>query len=108
MLSAESGRPSIVDGEHKGIESWQGSSTELSRFANFSNVHPHPRTKPIFEAIANDLKATLLRLDARAIAKPSALDATASSMGRGSRGRQAPMQSDCSLEPTSRQLPPGL
>lgn len=83
MLSAESGRPSVVDGKHQAIENWQGGSTELSRFASSSDVHPHPRTKPIFEAIANDLKATLLRLDSRAIARPSPLGAPVLPDGSG-------------------------
>jgi ABC-type branched-subunit amino acid transport system ATPase component len=54
-------------------EGWAGSSTELSVLASEPSSNRSAQLKPIFEAIAADLRATFVRLDARAIARPSLL-----------------------------------
>lgn len=64
-------------------EGWAGTSTELSFFANEASSAPNARVAPIFRAIASDLRATLLRLDARAIARPSPLGAPVLPDGSG-------------------------
>jgi len=73
MLTAVHGGPMVVHALSRRTEGWPGASTELSLVANEGPANSSVQTKPIFEAIANDLRSTLLRLDARAIARPSPL-----------------------------------
>lgn len=60
---------------------WPGTYTILSEVT--SEAIPSVAKRSMFEAIANDLKATLLRLDPRAIAKPSPLGAALLNDGSG-------------------------
>jgi predicted ATPase len=83
MLTAVLGGPRVVHTTSQRIEGWTGTSTELSVFANEPSSNRDASTKPIFEAIATDLGATLVRLDARAISRPSPLGAPLAPDGSG-------------------------
>lgn len=83
MLTAKFGGPMVVHTTSQRTEGWLGGSTELSFFANEPPSNRDASTKPIFEAIATDLSATLVRLDARAIARPSPLGAPLAADGSG-------------------------
>ena len=81
-LSAVLGGAKIVHPNERS-EGWTGRSTELSVLANEQPSSRGAQIKSVFEAIASDLRSTLLRLDARAIAKPTALGAPLLSDGSG-------------------------
>ena len=83
MLTAVRGGPMVVHTTSQRDEGWPGISTELSVFANELPSNRNTSIKPIFEAIATDLSATLVRLDARAIARPSPLGAPLAPDGSG-------------------------
>jgi len=55
------------------VTSWPGISTELGVLAHEAPTRKNGATKAQFQAIAHDLRATLLRLDSRAIAQPCPL-----------------------------------
>jgi len=65
------------------IEGWKGACTELSAIASESPGTHSREVKTIFDAIAAELRATLLRHDARAIAAPSPLGAPVLPDGSG-------------------------
>lgn len=64
-------------------EGWKGARTELSAIASESPGTHSREVKTIFDALAAELRATLLRLDARAIAAPSPLGAPVLPDGSG-------------------------
>jgi len=97
LLSAAFSGPIIVHETDQRGEVWAGDSTGLSIIVNEPSLKQimqlttleevvneglaavrdaklrHVQTRPVFKAIADDLGATLLRLDARSIARPSLL-----------------------------------
>jgi energy-coupling factor transporter ATP-binding protein EcfA2 len=84
QLSTDANRTFTVMEEGGGWGAgWQSNGTLLSQFTGSAATMSSERTKPIFEAIADELRATLLRLDARAIATPSPLGAPVLPDGSG-------------------------
>jgi predicted ATPase len=67
------GGPRTIHAISKRLDGGGGASTELSLVANDPSSSRISQLRPFFKAIATDLGATLLRLDARAIARPSLL-----------------------------------
>jgi predicted ATPase len=70
LLEAVLNGPVFVEGRQVHGGGWKPSSTELSHLA-----HSSGNAQPMYRAIADDLRATLLRLDARSIARASSLGA---------------------------------
>jgi predicted ATPase len=83
ILTAGLGGPMVAHTTSQRTEGWPGISTELSVFANEPPSNRNASTSPMFEALATDLRATLVRLDARAIARPSPLGAPLAPDGSG-------------------------
>lgn len=83
VLETKPGQSAIAHGGAGWTQAWGGGGTELSRLTSSHNAAPNAQTQLIFEAIANDLGATLLRLDARAIAQGSPLGAPVLPDGSG-------------------------
>ncbi len=73
ILSAVHGGPFVVQSKGR-VEMWGGGAPELGTLANQA-AQGDSRVSPVFDTIARDLEAVFLRLDARAIAKPSPLGA---------------------------------
>ena len=73
----------IVHPSSDRVDGWPGISTELSVLANEATTKRNAETRSQLQAIANDLRATLLRLDSRAIARPSPLGAPLLADGSG-------------------------
>jgi ABC-type branched-subunit amino acid transport system ATPase component len=73
----------VVDGESRWEYPRGGGVTELSGFMSHQNAARNATTQMLFEAIAAELRATMLRLDARAIAHGSPLGAPVLSDGSG-------------------------
>jgi predicted ATPase len=82
MLTAVFRGPRTAVGRDR-VERWPGTNTELSILANEPPSNRNAEAKHLFDAIARDLKATLVRLDARAIARPSPLGAPLAADGSG-------------------------
>lgn len=66
---------SVVDGASRWDLARGGGVTALSGFVSHHNAALNATTQVLFEAIADDLRATMLRLDARAIARGAPLGA---------------------------------
>lgn len=73
----------VVDGERRWEHARGGGVTELSGFVSPHNTAPDATTRGRFEAIAEELRATMLRLDARAIARGALLGAPVLPDGSG-------------------------
>lgn len=82
LLSNPSVR-AVIDGEHRSEHARGGSVTELSGFVSPHNTGLNAATQGMFEAIAEELRATMLRLDARAIARGALLGAPVLPDGSG-------------------------
>lgn len=72
-LTSPFGGPRTIHAISKRLDGGGGASTELSLVANDPSSSRIAQMRPFFKAIGTDLGATLLRLDARAIARPSLL-----------------------------------
>lgn len=73
----------VIDGEHRSEHAGGGGFTELSGFVSPHNSGLNAATQGMFEAIAEELRATMLRLDARAIARGALLGAPVLPDGSG-------------------------
>jgi predicted ATPase len=73
----------VVDGERRWEHARGGGVTELSGLVSPHHTAPDATTRGKFEAIAEELRATMLRLDARAIARGAILGAPVLPDGSG-------------------------
>lgn len=82
MLMAKGGSERVI---HPGevMQDWAGSNTALSVLAGDLASKRSLDTRQIFDAVANDLRATLVRLDARAVARASPLGEDVQPSGAG-------------------------
>jgi len=83
LLSTTPSMTAIVDGESRWEYPRGGGVTELSGFVSHSKAAPNATTKVRFGAIADELRSTMLRLDARAIARGAPLGAPVLPDGSG-------------------------
>jgi hypothetical protein len=83
LLSTTPSMTAIVDGESRWEYPRGGGVTELSGFVSHSKPGPNATTQVHFGAIADELRSTMLRLDARAIARGAPLGAPVLPDGSG-------------------------